>query len=669
MPEHAPIRRLTLYKHGVAHVTRESRFSGNELRLPLRHSELDDALKSLAVFERGAGTVVSIDFGTPSLAGRDAAAPGGLRPAGSAGDLGPAALQFIDQLAGWPVEVRASGAEQPVRGRIVGLQPSGPAAQQTLLLHLEGCGEVRLVKLRDIQSITPTDPAQAARLARMLEARGQPDGLQEVGIRLSAGDHDLLLSYLVPCPAWRVSYRVFLEPALGGGGAMTVRLQGWGLVDNVFGGDLVDARVSLVAGQPISFRYELTTPGMPERETVKDQGRKAVPPIGFEASPWGRDDPGAASQRRLALKLAAASRSTDYGASMDRQASDIMMSIDGDEMPFRPAAAGADATTGAAVDALFAYRVNAPVSIPEGRSAMLPVLDCALPGRASLLFNEEKYARHPVRTVLCENHSSFVLERGPATVVREGEYVGEALVPFTVAGASLHLPYAIELGIAITGSTGQQRRAASIRTGSGVFLLQQCLQATMTWVLENRSGTSEPVLLECRRSRLPGELEAGSAAHEVVDEFWRWKVESLAGSRQEFSVRSRLMLDEQVGTVGVNADWIRGLQKAGILGGPLGSALTALLADYEAVDALKAKEAPVARQIADAREELDEVRAGLKVVESVDDAEFRRELTDRLKNLMHKLEPLKAQREALREERESLERALESKLAALLGES
>jgi len=47
-----PVRRLTLYKHGVGVVERGGPFAGDELRLVFRASEVNDALKSLLVVDR-----------------------------------------------------------------------------------------------------------------------------------------------------------------------------------------------------------------------------------------------------------------------------------------------------------------------------------------------------------------------------------------------------------------------------------------------------------------------------------------------------------------------------------------------------------------------------------------------------------------------------------------
>ena len=45
------------------------------------------------------------------------------------------------------------------------------------------------------------------------------------------------------------------------------------------------------------------------------------------------------------------------------------------------------------------------------------------------------------------NETGLVLERGPVTVMEDGDYHGEAIVAFSMEGNELYIPFAVELGI------------------------------------------------------------------------------------------------------------------------------------------------------------------------------------------------------------------------------
>src|SRR5579864_8318002 len=64
MPE-LPIRHMILYKHGVGFFVREGIVNAAEVTLNFRQDEINDILKSLAVFDRLGGQVLGVHYQTP----------------------------------------------------------------------------------------------------------------------------------------------------------------------------------------------------------------------------------------------------------------------------------------------------------------------------------------------------------------------------------------------------------------------------------------------------------------------------------------------------------------------------------------------------------------------------------------------------------------------------
>src|SRR5258708_30520496 len=60
-----PVREMILYKHGVGFFVREGTVSGEDVELTFRQDEINDVLKSLAVFDRAGGQVLGIHYQTP----------------------------------------------------------------------------------------------------------------------------------------------------------------------------------------------------------------------------------------------------------------------------------------------------------------------------------------------------------------------------------------------------------------------------------------------------------------------------------------------------------------------------------------------------------------------------------------------------------------------------
>jgi hypothetical protein len=111
----------------------------------------------------------------------------------------------------------------------------------------------------------------------------QRDGGDVVmAIKLPERHHRLRISYVTESPAWKPSYRLVL------GDDKKARLQGWAVVDNVSGEDWKDVRVGVGSTSALSFRYDLHSVRLVDRETLSSGSLlAAAPPTG--GSPYGVD--------------------------------------------------------------------------------------------------------------------------------------------------------------------------------------------------------------------------------------------------------------------------------------------------------------------------------------------------------------------------------------------
>src|SRR5579872_4845207 len=60
-----PIREMVLYKHGVGFFVRQGPITGESVALTFHRDAINDALKSLAVFDLSGGQVLGIHYPTP----------------------------------------------------------------------------------------------------------------------------------------------------------------------------------------------------------------------------------------------------------------------------------------------------------------------------------------------------------------------------------------------------------------------------------------------------------------------------------------------------------------------------------------------------------------------------------------------------------------------------
>jgi hypothetical protein len=101
-------------------------------------------------------------------------------------------------------------------------------------------------------------------------------GLVNMEIQLQGPrPHKLLLSYVTEAPSWKPSYRVVL------GKDGKVKLEGWAIVDNTSGEDWKGVKLGVGSSSAMSFRFDLRSVRMVQRETLQSNDLFAqAPPMG-----------------------------------------------------------------------------------------------------------------------------------------------------------------------------------------------------------------------------------------------------------------------------------------------------------------------------------------------------------------------------------------------------
>ncbi|MCJ7735904.1 MAG: DUF4139 domain-containing protein, partial [Anaerolineae bacterium] len=495
---HLPITRMTLYKHGVGFFERRAGVSTDRVELSFRVEEMNDILKSLTVLDWSGGQVLGIDYATPQS--RDE------RLAGCSIRLtDDRSLQdLLISLRGRQVKLHLD-QEEAITGTLVGLDevPERQPLSATLVSLL--CNEaehVHVVTLARVQGVEVLDEQGAGDLRFFLQTALSQENYRSVTIRLTPGDHDLSVSYIAPAPTWRVSYRLVAEPAEDatedappGGRAL---LQGWGIFDNRLEEDLESISLSLVAGMPISFIYNLYKPFTPERPVIEEQGRVAAGPVAFGA---GIDMMSDAVARALSPSPSPMALSLGGAGRIAATSSAPRMRIEAVQQ------AAAVETVGSDLGELFQYHIGTPVTVSRGHSAMVPIMQATLPYRKSLIYNGREMPVHPVATMRLDNKTGLTLEQGPVTVLEAGEYTGEAVLPFTVVGSEMVIPYAVELGIKIDAHSGTRREIRGLDISKAYLRFEEWDIRWREYQINNT--TADPVILLVEHAR--------TSHHELFD--------------------------------------------------------------------------------------------------------------------------------------------------------
>ncbi|MDQ2744922.1 MAG: DUF4139 domain-containing protein, partial [Chloroflexota bacterium] len=470
-----PLRRMVLFKHGIAFYTRQGVVEGTSLELPFRSNEVDDALKSMVAVSLDGGRITAVSYATPT--------PTHHNGARIVLGLEHALFDLLHGIRGTPVSVTRLAGET-IEGRVLGVEthPQGRENGSTLVL-LVGEGTIRQIATGDISQLEMADGSTVREVGAYLDTvAGEEEG-RALRITLDEPDRQVQVSYAAPSPVWRVSYRF-----VGNRDQSAALLQGWGIFDNLTGEDLEGVEVTLVAGQPVSFRYDLTSSVIPQRRFVQDEARIAAGPVEFAAalpSPVGPEERARAS----------ASYSADNAQIVRHQKRPF-----GLRSPQPSDLADATALEASTQDLteLFEYRLG-EISVGRDESAMVPVVQRELPYHSELLYNAEKVNRHPVVSLLLRNDTGLTLERGPVTIVENGQYRGEAILPFTKSGAEVVLAYAVELGITATVDVDSVLSQEGLDIRGKLLYFQDDIIRTTQYSFVNSTNRDETVVLEQRK--------------------------------------------------------------------------------------------------------------------------------------------------------------------------
>ncbi|MCA9712140.1 MAG: DUF4139 domain-containing protein, partial [Myxococcales bacterium] len=359
------------------------------------------------------------------------------------------------------------------------------------------------------------------------------------------------VSYVVSAPMWKPTYRVVL-PESGKGPAL---LQAWAVVDNVSGEDWSDVRLALTSGEPIAFRYDLHTPRTVDRSDLTEAGvrKRATVAMGETTyGDYGDDDEYAEYAEGEEADVEAKLDAYDYeedqraggydGANLQTEKKPASKPADRrasrSSRPVEPAVEGGvvggvvggvlggvpaqDAPRSAvdlealrrstladarakAVSGLTRYDLEEPVTVPNGSSTMVAILNRSVDAEQTFLYRPGGagigYDANPYRVVRFENSTPFVLEPGPISIYTGGSFVGEGLSEAVGTGTSATIPFAVEPSILVSSRaqySGDDMHLLKI--SRGVLEVESFARTTTTWSVKGQQAR-EPYTVLVRHTK------------------------------------------------------------------------------------------------------------------------------------------------------------------------
>ncbi len=494
-----PLKRITLYKHGIAYFERQGTVpDGDEARLDFKTADMNDVLKSLVVTDSSGGRVAGIRYDSNETVEQ--------RLEKFPFKIGEEEFlsTFLDHLKGARIELNsaehsASGAILSARSMETGAGTDKRVVREQLTLLLDG-GDIANYDLNSISSLRFTDPRLQEQLKQYLQTLAQAKSRDKRSVFVDSaqrGERNLRISYISPTAVWKSSYRLTLQDP-------SSILEGWAIVDNTTDEDWNGVKLSVVSGRPISFISLLDTPRFGQRQVAELSEDRAAGPVVY----GGSLDAGGVVGGVLGGVLGtgsgngygqASGSGTAGGTYRTRPAVDAPAPLNEFtrlEQSAKLQPSSVEGATGATLGELFEYSFAGSVTIKKNQSAMLPFLQDKVGARKLLIYTSND-SEHPVNAAEVTNNTSKTLDGGPITVYESGAYAGEALFETLKAGDKRLIGYAVDYGTRITTAFDtSHRNVREIHVKDGTLQLCYSEHQTRTYSIRNVDPKEKTLIVQ-----------------------------------------------------------------------------------------------------------------------------------------------------------------------------
>lgn len=530
------LRRVMLSTGGVGYFEYETVVAGNaDLTLEVRLDQVDDVMKSIVVYDDQGG------IGEISLPGLEP-----LREVFRELPFGPEALSspvaLLNALRG--AEVRATGAREvvgrllSVNEEVVQLPNNGGTIVQHRVSLMTALGVQQLI-LEETSSLEFTDPELREQVEDALAALSQHNERDRRQIAISMtgeGERTVRVAYVVEAPLWKSTYRLTVSDDPD---ATEGDVQGWAVLENMSGEDWDDVELSIVSGNPVTFRqalyasYYVSRPEVP----VEVLGR-VLPRVDEGAIERERDD-FVGGEVGLAMPMPAAP--ADARSAAPFGAFDMAPAAEAVAPP-PPAQAQLIAAQSTEATTQVVFRLPNPISVDSGESLLVPIISRTIPVERLSLFQPTTHPINPLATVRMINDSETGLPPGVLTLYERAagsgivSFVGDARLAALPAGEERLISFAVDQRVRIDSETSGTQTIAQGRIADGVLRLTLTDRQETVYTIAGAAREPRTIMLEHPRLAGWDLLPPDDAEIEQTETAWRISVDVPADTTRDVAV-------------------------------------------------------------------------------------------------------------------------------------
>ncbi len=576
--EDMPVNSVILSTSGLANFEHRAKVDGNaQLEFPVRFEQVDDILKSLIVFDK------SGRLGGVTLPGKQPLAQVFKDLPFTQEQLSnPSALLNAYQGA----TVKVTGEELKATGKLLQVVPEEVALgddktttkNRVSIMTDEG---IKSALLENLESVYFTDEKIRAEVARALDAIRE-NGTAERRVLsvnlLGEGSRDVTLSYVVDAPLWKTAYRLVVPQA----GQTKGMLQGWAVIENMTASDWQKVDLTLVSGNPVTFRqslyesYYVQRPEIPVQVFGRvmprvDQG--AVATAGEMEAPQEAD--GAMEEQREMPKgrlgmmrkqmSPMASRGGTGGAMM---AMDMAAAAPAPAAPpmlessIANIAQTANAAQSSEATTQVLFRFPDRFDLKSGQSMMLPFLSREVPMERVSLYQPETHPTHPLAAVEIKNDGDTGLPPGVLTLYEESDllkgtaFVGDAQLSVLPQGDKRMVSYALDSKTTIDRTDKSNATEGQVAVENGILRIAVKNIAETTYTVKAPPKEARTVVIEHPKMYDYQLVTPDPKTTEVSGERYRIRVEVKAGEKAVVPVKLENTAWQSYSLDTLNADYL-----------------------------------------------------------------------------------------------------------------
>lgn len=433
-----------------------------------------------------------------------------------------------------------------------------PEPTRLQLLTAQGAVTLRLDQIKRVKLLDPLLEQSVRQAMAKLSRPFQPLGSQMTTVRLhfeGAGQRRVRIGYLREQPMWKTSYRLMLDEK------GTAQLQGWAIVENPSDEDWQHIKLKLVTGQPVSFRMDLHTSLQPRRPEASVPSYRPFLPQGHAAL-FDRHSGPVATLPSLGTDQLA-DREVKPGFGMGGMGGGglgggglggggfsggglgggglggAVSGRDSTKAPRRPSEPEQPAPAQqVAPGTYFEYNIAEPVSLAQGKTTMVPLLQTTIPAERLSLFHADANDNKALLALRLRNDTKILLSAGPIVVYDRHQLAGEAQLPEVAIGAKTFLTYGVDATLEVSEKEKKQNLPTGVEVRYSTlkgFTDKTIKEQTTTYVLTNRDTLPRQVLIEQVRQGI-SKLIKPAESKDSDDACYRFQTEVAKGQRGEFVV-------------------------------------------------------------------------------------------------------------------------------------